>query len=272
MSPEFEIRSNSMSDSKGPKMTGEIDGLFSVAGMKILVTGAGRGLGLEIASSLHRAGAQVFGTSRDARTAAEISDRLGTPPLVLDQKNPAEVSEFVRNLWEEHGSIAGLVNNAGVNRPKPSSEVTAEDWEEIMGANLAGPFFLSQAFHREWTKRLVKGRIVNICSQAGVVAIENRSPYGASKAGLIQLTKSLAAEWASDGIRVNGIAPTFIRTEMTKKTLEDSDFASVILSRIPIGRFGEPSDLVAGIIYLLAPGSEFMTGQTLLIDGGYTLR
>jgi NAD(P)-dependent dehydrogenase (short-subunit alcohol dehydrogenase family) len=253
-------------------MTVEINELFSVAGMKVLVTGAGRGLGFELSSSLKLAGAQVFGTSRDEKTAAEISARLGTPPLVLDQKNPAEISEFVRKLWDEHGPIEGLVNNAGVNRPKPSSEVTAADWEEIMGANLAGPFFLSQAFYREWTEKAVNGRIVNISSQAGVVAIENRSPYGASKAGLIHLTKSLAAEWASDGIRVNAIAPTFIRTEMTKKSLEDSDFSSVLLSRIPVGRFGEPADLVAGTIYLLSPGSEFMTGQTLLIDGGYTLR
>tara|TARA_B110000503_G_scaffold135861_1_gene217174 strand:+ start:6191 stop:6952 length:762 start_codon:yes stop_codon:yes gene_type:complete len=253
-------------------MTVEINELFSVSGMKVLVTGAGRGLGFEISSSLQRAGAQVFGTSRDEETAAEISARLGTPPLILDQKNPAEIAEFVRRLWDEHGPIEGLINNAGVNRPKPSAEVTAADWEEIMGANLAGPFFLSQAFYREWTENAVKGRIVNISSQAGVVAIENRSPYGASKAGLIHLTKSLAAEWASDGIRVNAIAPTFIRTEMTKKSLENSDFSSVLLSRIPVGRFGEPADLVAGTIYLLSRGSEFMTGQTLLIDGGYTLR
>ncbi len=253
-------------------MTQDPSELFSVAGMKVLVTGAGRGLGLEISTSLHGAGAEVFGTSRDEETAAEISARLGTPPLVLDQRNPSEISEFVRSLWVQHGPIDGLVNNAGVNKPKPSSEVTAQDWDEIMGANLAGPFFLSQAFHREWTANAVSGRIVNISSQAGVVAIENRSPYGASKAGLIHLTKSLAAEWASDGIRVNGIAPTFIRTEMTKKSLEDSEFASVLLSRIPIGRFGEPQDLVAGTIYLLSHGSEFMTGQTILIDGGYTLR
>jgi NAD(P)-dependent dehydrogenase (short-subunit alcohol dehydrogenase family) len=249
-----------------------VDELFSVEGKKILVTGAGRGLGLEISSSLQRAGATVFGTSRDDKTAAEISQRLGTPALVLDQTSPTEIAKFVRQLWDRHGPIEGLINNAGVNRPKPSSEVTAADWEEIMGANLSGPFFLSQAFHREWITQSVKGRIVNISSQAGVVAIENRSPYGASKAGLIHLTKSLAAEWASDGIRVNGIAPTFIRTEMTKKSLEDSDFASVVLERIPIGRFGNPEDLVAATIYLLASGSEFMTGQTLLIDGGYTLR
>ena len=113
---------------------------------------------------------------------------------------------------------------------------------------------------------------MNISSQAGVVAIENRSPYGASKAGLIHLTKSLAAEWARDGIRVNGIAPTFVRTEMTRRSLEDSDFAATLLSRIPIGRFGEPQDLVAGTLYLLSRGAEFMTGQTMLIDGGYTLR
>ena len=110
-------------------MVAEPGDLFSVAGMNVLVTGAGRGLGLEISSSLSRAGARVFGTSRDADTAAEISSRLGTPPLVLDQRDPLKIAEFVSRLFDEHGPIEGLVNNAGVNRPKPSSEVTIDDWD-----------------------------------------------------------------------------------------------------------------------------------------------
>ena len=229
------------------------DGTFSVSGMKVLVTGAGRGLGLELSTALHDRGAQVFGTSRNKRTAHEVSDRLGTPPLVLDQNNPREVVDFVTKLFAENGTIDGLVNNAGINRPKPSADVTPEDWDAILGTNLAGPFFLSQSFYREWVRNQAKGRIVNISSQAGIVAIENRSPYGASKAGLIHLTKSLAAEWARDGVRVNGIAPTFTRTEMTEQSLTDSEFASLIQSRIPVGRFGVPSDLTAGLIYLLSP-------------------
>lgn len=253
-------------------MSKKVEDLLSVEGMKVLVTGAGRGLGLELSTGLHRAGAIVFGTSRDRKTAEEISSRLGTPPMVLDQKEPAGIADFVRNLWEEHGPIQGLVNNAGVNRPMPSVSVRPEDWDEILGANLAGPFFLSQAFCKEWVGERQAGRIVNIASQAGVVAIENRAPYGASKAGLIHLTKSLGAEWAKDGVRVNAIAPTFIQTEMTRSSLADPSFAATLLSRIPIGRFGEPDDLLGAAIFLLSPGSEFMTGQTLLIDGGYTLR
>lgn len=246
--------------------------LFSVEGMKVLVTGAGRGLGREISTGLKRAGATVFGTSRDSATAMDISSRLGTPPLVLDQTDPGAIDELVRKLWDAHGPIEGLINNAGVNRPMPSVDVSPADWDEILGTNLSGPFFISQAFFKQWVGAGIGGRIVNIASQAGVVAIENRSPYGASKAGLIHLTKSLAAEWAKDGVRVNAIAPTFIQTEMTKSSLADQGFAQTLLSRIPIGRFGEPEDLLGGVLYLLSPGSEFMTGQTLLIDGGYTLR
>jgi len=253
-------------------MSEKASDLFSVEGMAVLVTGAGRGLGREISTGLQRAGATVFGTSRDSETAEEIGSRLGTPPLVLDQTDPEAIAKFVRNLWQAHGPIQGLVNNAGVNRPMPSVDVSPADWDEILGTNLSGPFFLSQAFYKQWAQAGVGGRIVNIASQAGVVAIENRSPYGASKAGLIHLTKSLAAEWAIDGVRVNAIAPTFIQTEMTKSSLANQGFAETLLSRIPIGRFGEPEDLLGGILYLLSPGSEFMTGQTLLIDGGYTLR
>jgi NAD(P)-dependent dehydrogenase (short-subunit alcohol dehydrogenase family) len=246
--------------------------LFDISGLKVLVTGAGQGLGREIATALHDLGATIYGTSRDIEVAKSISSTFGTPPLLLDQSKPDSIQPLVDELFVTEGGIDCLVNNAGINRPKPSLEVSEEDWDVTLDTNLKGPFFLSRAFGEKWLSVGRAGTIVNISSQAGVVAIENRSPYGASKAGLIHLTRILAAEWASNGIRVNGIAPTFIRTEMTRKTLEDPDFASLLLGRIPLGRFGEPQDLIGATVFLMSPASYFITGQTLLIDGGYTLR
>lgn len=246
--------------------------LFDLTGKTVLVTGAGRGLGRAIADALAERGAAVFGTSRDAQTAAEIAERYNTIPLVFDARNIDGAQEFIETLTGAVGLLDALVNNAGVNIPKPSTEVTSAEWNTVVDTNLSGPFFVSTAIARTWVATGTRGVIVNIASQAGIVAIEERAAYGASKAGLIHLTKLLAAEWAEQGIRVNGIAPTFVRTEMTAATLDRKDFAEQLLSRIPMGRFGEPEDLIGAVVFMLSDASAFVTGQTLLVDGGYTLR
>lgn len=246
--------------------------LFDLSGKRVLVTGAGRGLGRALADALADRGAVVFGTSRDAETAAAIAERYNTIPLVLDAQDLDGAQHFIETLTGEVGLLDALVNNAGVNIPKPSTEVTSTEWNTVVQTNLSGPFFLSTAVARTWVATSTPGVIVNIASQAGIVAIEERAAYGASKAGLIHLTKVLAAEWAPEGIRVNGIAPTFVRTEMTASTLDRKDFAELLLARIPMGRFGEPEDLIGATVFLLSDASAFVTGQTLLVDGGYTLR
>lgn len=246
--------------------------LFDLSGKRVLVTGAGRGLGRALADALTDRGAVVFGTSRDAETAAAIAERYNTIPLVLDAQDLDGAQHFIETLTGEVGLLDALVNNAGVNIPKPSTEVTSTEWNTVVQTNLSGPFFLSTAVARTWVATSTPGVIVNIASQAGIVAIEERAAYGASKAGLIHLTKVLAAEWAPEGIRVNGIAPTFVRTEMTASTLDRKDFAELLLARIPMGRFGEPEDLIGATVFLLSDASAFVTGQTLLVDGGYTLR
>jgi len=245
---------------------------FSLANKKILVTGAGRGLGASISKTLVAQGAHVWGTSRDPGVAQQLARELGTAPMVLDQNDVGSIAGFVKDLMDVTGGIDGVVNNAGINRPKPSLEVSVDDWDIMLNTNVRGPFFLTQEIARRWLDQGSSGRVVNIASQAGIVAVEDRSPYGASKAALIHLTKSLAAEWATSGIRVNAIAPTFVRTEMTKGTLDNPQKAERLLSRIPAGRFGEPQDLHGATIFLLSEASEFMTGQTLIVDGGYTLR
>ena len=245
---------------------------FRLDGRRVLVTGAGRGLGRAIADGLAEAGATVYGTSRDAATAELISQRYATPALVLELGDPDAIDRFVTHLNALTGGIDMLVNNAGVNVPKPAIELTAADWDSVSDTNLRGPFFLSTALARGWLQNEVRGAIVNVASQAGIVAIEERAAYGTSKAGLIHLTKVLALEWAPRGIRVNAVAPTFVRTELTESTLSRPDWAAELLGRIPLGRFGDPEDVVGAVTYLLSDAAALVTGHTLTIDGGYTIR
>ena len=245
---------------------------FRLDGKKALVTGAARGLGKAIADGLAESGAIVYGTSRDADSAHLISERYGTPALNVDITAPAQIPRFIDQLMQQSGGIDLLVNNAGVNVPKPALDLTTEDWDTVFDTNLKGSFFLTTAVARHWIKNGSKGAIVNVASQAGVVGIEERAAYGTSKAGLIHLTKILALEWAPAGIRVNAVAPTFVRTELTASTLSRPDWAAELLSRIPIGRFGEPEDIAGAVAFLLSDAAALITGHTLAIDGGYTIR
>jgi NAD(P)-dependent dehydrogenase (short-subunit alcohol dehydrogenase family) len=245
---------------------------FRLDGKKALVTGAARGLGKGQAHGRSECRAPVYGTSRDAESARRISERYGTPALPVDITEPAQVRQFADDLMQESGGIDLLVNNAGVNVPKPALELTVEDWDTVFDTNLKGSFFLTTSLARHWMKSGTQAAIVNIASQAGIVGIEERAAYGTSKAGLIHLTKILALEWASAGIRVNAVAPTFVRTELTASTLSRPDWAAELLSRIPIGRFGEPEDIAGAVAFLLSDAAALITGHTLAIDGGYTIR
>lgn len=245
---------------------------FRLDGKKALVTGAARGLGKAIADGLAESGATVYGTSRDAESARLISERYGTPAFPVDITEPTQILQFTDDLMQESGGIDLLVNNAGVNVPKPALELTTEDWDTVFDTNLKGSFFLTTALARHWIKNGTQGAIVNVASQAGIVGIEERAAYGTSKAGLIHLTKILALEWAQAGIRVNAVAPTFVRTELTASTLSRPDWAAELLSRIPIGRFGEPEDIAGAVAFLLSDAASLITGHTMAIDGGYTIR
>ncbi|MHA7209987.1 SDR family NAD(P)-dependent oxidoreductase [Arthrobacter sp. MDT1-65] len=245
---------------------------FRLDGRKVLVTGAGRGLGRAIADGLAEHGALVHGTSRDVATSQEIAERYGTPPLSIDLADTAAIPAFVAGLLESSGGIDLLVNNAGVNIPRPAVDVSEQDWDTVLGTNLKAPFFLTTELARTWLRAGTPAAVVNVASQAGLVAIEDRAAYGASKAGLIHVTKTLALEWAGHGIRVNAVAPTFIRTELTASTLDDPGRADELLNRIPVGRFGEPEDVVGAVLYLLGDAASLVTGHTITIDGGYTIR
>jgi NAD(P)-dependent dehydrogenase (short-subunit alcohol dehydrogenase family) len=214
----------------------------------------------------------VYGSSRDRDAAEAIARRYGTRPVTVEMTDTGSIRGAVADLLDQSGGIDLLVNNAGVNVPKPAVEVTDEDWDTVFDTNLKGAFFLTTALARTWLSASGDAAVVNVASQAGLVAIEDRAAYGSSKAALIHLTKQLALEWAASGIRVNAVAPTFVRTELTESTLSQPDRAAELLSRIPFGRFGEPEDIVGAVLFLLSDAAGLITGHTIAIDGGYTIR
>ncbi len=243
---------------------------FQLDGKVALVTGASRGLGAGIATGLREAGATVVGTSRDSKSATQVAEQLGTVPAVMDVTDVASVQAVIDRVASEFGHLDLLINNAGLNIPQSVFDVDEASWDNVIDTNLKGTFFTAQAAARHMVAGGGGGRIINVASQAGVVGIEERSAYCASKGGAVLLTKVLAIELAQHGITVNAVAPTFVATELTRSTLEDPEWRERILSRIPLGRVGEVEDVVAATVYLASPAAAMVTGHTLLVDGGWT--
>jgi 2-deoxy-D-gluconate 3-dehydrogenase len=241
-------------------------------GKSVLVTGGSRGLGKAVADTLHALGAQVYATSRNEKDALEMADRYGSSPVVLDVANPESITMALDQVFEVSPHLSLLVNNAGVNFPQEAAEIDLANWDDMFAVNARGTFLVSQGCARRWIAAGTQGRICNISSQAGRVALEKRAAYSATKAAMDQLTRSLASEWAHFGIRVNGVAPTFVHTELTASTLADPGFSSLLLSRIPLGRFGEAQEIADVAAFLLSDMASLITGETILADGGYTIR
>jgi NAD(P)-dependent dehydrogenase (short-subunit alcohol dehydrogenase family) len=250
---------------------------FDVAGRIALVTGAARGIGRAVAIALAQSGADVALGFRDLRAAGDVADAvqaLGRRalPLQMDVAQPAEISAAVAKAVDHFGRIDLLVNNAGIGPPNAAESVTETDFDATVAVNLKGTFFASQAVGRAMIAAGRGGRIVNLSSQAGFVALPTESVYCMTKAAIAHLTKCLAVEWAAHGINVNAVAPTFIRTPGTAKWLEDDSFRRDLLARIPLGRVGDPADVAASVVFLCSPAAAMITGTTLLIDGGWTAR
>jgi NAD(P)-dependent dehydrogenase (short-subunit alcohol dehydrogenase family) len=207
----------------------------------------------------------------DGGVAAEI-ERLGRAclPLPMDMTRLPEVREAVARATAWRGRLDVMVNNVGLGPPNPAEQVTEADFDLTVAVNLKGTFFASQAAAREMIPRRY-GRIINLSSQAGFVALPSESVYCMTKAAIAHLTKCLALEWAAHQITVNAVAPTFIRTPGTRKWLEDAAFRESVVARIPVGRIGEPEDVASAVVYLASPASSLVTGTTLMVDGGWTL-
>jgi NAD(P)-dependent dehydrogenase (short-subunit alcohol dehydrogenase family) len=246
---------------------------FSLTGRRVLVTGATGGIGTAICEGLAHLGASVVASSRDPRTAAELAERYGTAPCVLDLRDVPGLDAVLGDVWDE-APIDVLVNNAGVNHPASVLEVTESDWDEIIDTNLKGVFFLTQAFARRAVTRdehaAGGSAVVNIGSQAGSVGLEERAAYCASKGGLEQLTKVLAIELATSHVRVNCVAPTFVHTEMTRTTFASGGLIDRFLERVPLGRFAAAEEVVGAVAFLAGAGASMVTGTTLAVDGGWT--
>lgn len=247
---------------------------FSLDGRRILVTGASRGIGRTLAEGLAGAGAHVALGARStedlAAVAASIRSQGGRAEvLAMDVGTVDGCRDGVAAAVQRLGGLDALVNNAGVEQVCDSLEVDEALWDRILDVNLKGAFFCAQAAARQMRDQGTGGAIVNLCSLTSAVGIPTAVPYGASKSGLLGMTRALAAEWAAIGIRVNAIAPGYFRTAMTDVFYRDEGWQSAMLAKIPMRRFGRLDDLVGTAVFLVSGASAYLTGQCLFVDGGY---
>lgn len=250
------------------------DNPFSLEGRRAMVTGGSKGIGSGIAEGMAKAGADLVlvGRNKDAleETAVSLSDygvQIAIEPFDLTNTN--EIESWYNGLIEQRGPYDILVNNAGTTKRTPAADVPLDEWEFIIRLNLSAVFALSQAFARERIATGKPGKIVNIASLMTQSARRGTAAYTASKGGIGQLTKALAVDWADKGILVNAIAPGYIATPLTTPLVEDPEFNSWVLGRCPVGRWGSPDDLAGPAVFLASSASDFMTGDTIYVDGGF---
>ncbi|MER9832775.1 SDR family oxidoreductase [Mesorhizobium sp. M0134] len=249
---------------------------FDLTGKTALVTGGGRGIGLQIALTLQQAGAKIILTDADGIRLAEATDQFPVKPQV--HQLDVTASQAIRDLAGKIGSCPDiLVNNAGVSRSAPTSQTTDEDWRAVLSVNLDGVFYCSRTFGSLMAER-GSGSIVNISSMCGEIVTRQVSTasdaskagtaYNASKAGVNMVTKTLACEWAKSGVRVNAVAPGFVWSEMTDKLPEE--LIKAWSDQTPMARFGQPHEIASAVHFLASDASSYVTGTILFVDGGFT--
>jgi NAD(P)-dependent dehydrogenase (short-subunit alcohol dehydrogenase family) len=243
----------------------------ALRGRLALVTGAGQGIGREIARAFAAAGARVIVADRNRDSGVTVADELGGFFVELDVTDSGAVRSAVDSLVGDHGPIAILVNNAGIVRNTPAESTSDEDWRDVFRVNVDGVFWCCREVGRTMLEA-GGGSIINIASMSGLVANkpQPQAAYNASKAAVIMLTKSLAAEWAGRGVRVNAIAPGYVATELTLKGMGNPDWREEWLRSTPMGRVAEPAEIAPAAVYLASDASSYVTGSVLVIDGGYT--
>ncbi|WP_394691759.1 SDR family NAD(P)-dependent oxidoreductase [Hoeflea sp.] len=246
---------------------------FDLSGRTALVTGASRGIGQAIATALAQAGADVAITARSVDNLSETKamiEQHGRKCVTLaqDVRDVESCSSVTARAAEELGGLSILINNAGFENVAASFDVDEALWDQIVSTNLKGAFFCAQAAGRIMAKQ-DGGAIVNLCSLTSYVGIPTAVPYGASKSGLLGVTRALATEWAPHGIRVNAIAPGYFRTAMTEVFYENEDWQATMLEKIPQRRFGKDSDIGGVAVFLCSDASAYITGHCLPVDGGF---
>ena len=243
-------------------------------GKLVLVTGASRGIGKAIALTLGRAGATVIGTATTESGADNVSkvfaeNKISGKGMKLDVTDSEQVSNLVKNIGEDFGSVDILVNNAGITRDNILLRMKEDEWEDIINTNLSSIYKMSKSVLRGMIKKR-SGRIISITSVVGAMGNAGQSNYGAAKAGIIGFTKSLAREVGVRGITVNAIAPGFIETDMTDSLPDDQKKA--LASQIPMGRLGTPNEVAQAVLFLAGESGSYITGQTIHVNGGmYTV-
>ncbi len=249
---------------------------FKVKGQSAIVTGASSGLGVTFAETLAENGVNLVIAARRyeklVKVAEDLSSNYGVKviPFKADVSREDQVINMVHTTIEKLGSLEILVNNAGIAALNPSIDMSLEEWKKVIDVNLTGVFLCARTAAREMIKKKY-GKIVNIASIYGAVGdIFPAAPYYATKGAVLNLTRSFAVEWAPYKVNVNAIAPGFFPSEMTEAIFEDKKAMEHILSRTPLGRTGEPLDLKATLLYLASPASNYVTGQTIFVDGGWT--
>jgi NAD(P)-dependent dehydrogenase (short-subunit alcohol dehydrogenase family) len=249
---------------------------FDLTGSRAIVTGASRGIGFAVARGLAQAGASIIMVARGEESLKAASDRImketgnrNIDVRVCDITVVEEIRKLFDEIWDSYGRLDILVNNVGVSIPVSILDATEEHWNRMMDMNAKSLYFCSQAFGRKIFASEHQGSIINIASQLSFVGYPNRSIYCGAKGNVLQLTKAMAVEWAPK-IRVNGIAPTYIETEMNTSMLSEPAFRNEVISRIPMGRIGEPEDIGGAAVYLASQAAKLVTGHTIVVDGGWT--
>ena len=248
--------------------------LFDLSGRVAIMTGAGRGLGRTMALALAASGADLALASRTAPEIESLADEvraLGRRAIAVptDVTSPEACGALVAATVDQLGRLDVMVNNAGTNVRKPALELTTDEFNFVLTTNLNGYFNGARAAGRHFVVQ-GSGKVINLSSILGSVALPNQAAYASSKGAIEQLTRVLALEWATEGVQVNGIAPTYFETDLTRPLYEDPERRAFIEERTPVGRWGQPHELAGAVIFLASDASNFVTGQTILVDGGWT--